>query len=263
MLAKSLRSKLETLGWYARRPEFYPELFRKLLKAPLRSATHYRRDKELGREWCASVVTSRELLFTELGLPDRAVPVSELHADVWREAKLAVEACPIKMGGPADVTVLYHLARHLPARRCIETGVASGWSTLALLLAMRESGGGKLVSIDMPYAKLDNDPYVGCAVPQRLRGGTWTLIRNSDRGALEPALRELGVIDLAHYDSDKSYDGRMYAYEGLWRALRPRGLLMSDDVEDNLAFRDFCAKIGRKGWVLEKSPGTYAGVLAK
>jgi predicted O-methyltransferase YrrM len=140
--------------------------------------------------------------------------------------------------------------------------VASGWSSLAILLAMRESGGGRLISIDMPYAKLNNESYVGCAVPDALRS-RWSLVRKSDRDALEPAIGELGELDLAHYDSDKSYRGRMFAYPRLWAALRQGGILMSDDIEDNLAFRDFAESVGKKAWVLEKKPGNYAGILVK
>jgi predicted O-methyltransferase YrrM len=208
------------------------------------------------------VHTDAAAVFAELGAPAPSGSVANLHASEWAEGSRAVESCPVKMGGPADVSVLYHLARQLKAHRMLETGVASGWSSLALLLALRENGGGKLISIDMPYAKLNNEGYVGCAVPASLRGD-WRLVRQSDRDALEPALRELETLDLAHYDSDKSPAGRSFAYPKLWAALRPGGVLMSDDVEDNLAFRDFCAAIGRKPWVVEKKPGNYAGIIIK
>ena len=52
-------------------------------------------------------------------------------------------------------------------RRVIETGVAYGWSSLALLLSLKNRNG-LLVSTDLPYAGLDNDPYVGCVVPDEL-----------------------------------------------------------------------------------------------
>jgi hypothetical protein len=114
----------------------------------------------------------------------------------------------------------------------------------------------------MPYAKRNNEAYVGCAVPAALRSG-WTLLRRSDRDGLGPALAQLGELHLAHYDSDKSEAGRRFAYPRLWSALRPGGVLMSDDIEDTLTFRDFSAEVGRKPWVLEKKPGNYAGILIK
>ena len=91
-------------------------------------------------------------------------------------------------------------------------------------------------------------------------------MRRPDRDALPRVLRELGEIDLAHYDSDKSSRGRAFAYELLWSSLRPGGMLMSDDIGDNFAFRDFAQKVSRTPWVLPKlnRVGTdYAGVLIK
>jgi hypothetical protein len=92
---------------------------------------------------------------------------------------------------------------------------------------------------------------------------SWSLVRKSDRDAIGPALEELGGLDLAHYDSDKSYAGRSFAYPKLWAALPSGGVLMSDDVEDNMAFRDFASSVDRKPIVLEKKPGNFAGVLIK
>ena len=47
-----------------------------------------------------------------------------------------------------------------------------------------------------------------------------------------------GSIDLCHYDSDKSWWGRAYAFL-LWKALKPGGLFISDDIQDNMFFAEF------------------------
>lgn len=264
-LFEGLRSKLNTLRWYAARPSLYRDLARRMLLGEVSTgASNRRREEERarGRTWCASCAASPAELFRQLDIPEQQQHVAEIHQAEWNAALKAVADCPVTMGGPANVDVLYHLAKHLRVRRVIETGVASGWSSLTLLLAMREHGGGQLISIDMPYPKLNNEPYVGCVVPETLRS-SWKLVRRSDRDALGPAVRELGSLDLAHYDSDKSDSGRRFAYPRLWAALRSGGVLMSDDIEDNLAFRDFAAAQQRRAWVLEKKPGNYAGVLVK
>ena len=67
---------------------------------------------------------------------------------------------------------------------------------------------------------------------------------------------------MCHYDSDKSYDGRMWAYPILWRALRPGGIFISDDISDNLAFRDFAAQISATPTVV-KFDNKYVGILLK
>ena len=141
------------------------------------------------------------------------------------------------------MTLLYALAAHLGAMRVVETGVAYGWSSLAVLLSLRDRPEARLFSVDLPYFHLKNDPWVGCAIPPEFHA-QWQLYRMADREGLPRALLAAGHIDLAHYDSDKSVAGRAWAYPRLWRALRPGGILMSDDVGDNIAFRDFAAQTG-------------------
>ena len=85
---------------------------------------------------------------------------------MFTAADQAVERCPVKMGAPADLELLYYMARHVDARRVIETGVAYGWSSLALLLSISDKLDGILVSTDMPYVLRGGDAYVGCVVPE-------------------------------------------------------------------------------------------------
>ena len=86
---------------------------------------------------------------------------------------------------------------------------------------------------------------------------------------MEP-IRTLKEIDLCHYDSDKTYKGRCWAYPILWKALRPGGYFISDDIEDNFAFREFVDKLGLEP-IIVSSPEyrnddyyvKYAGVIKK
>jgi len=45
---------------------------------------------------------------------------------------------------------------------------------------------------------------------------------------------------MCHYDSDKSYEGKIWALPRLWKRIKSGGVLICDDANDNLAFRDFC-----------------------
>ena len=47
-------------------------------------------------------------------------------------------------------------------------------------------------------------------------------------------------FDFCHYDSDKSYQGRMFAYNKIWNNLKKKSVFLSDDISDNMAFFDFC-----------------------
>jgi predicted O-methyltransferase YrrM len=149
----------------------------------------------------------------------------------------------------------------LRACQIVETGVAYGWSSLALLLAIRDTPGANLLSVDLPYLTMRNDDWVGLAVPSDLTA-QWRLFRMADREGLPKAIKLARTIDLAHYDSDKSREGRLFAYDLIWRALRSGGVLVSDDIGDNLAFKKFSQRAERVPIVL-KQGRKYQGILVK
>ncbi len=84
----------------------------------------------------------------------------------------------------------------------------------------------------------------------------------ADLEGLPRALREAGPVDLAHYDSDKTSEGRAFAYPALWRSLREGGILVSDDVGDNLEFKRFAEKVERSPLVVQWN-GKFQGILIK
>ena len=265
-----IRQKFETLIWYLKRPSLYRELGRQSINAGKAIWQRETVDEvgAQGLEWCKQNKEEEISFFETLGLQTnlsaspKILSLSESHPDVWKAAHAVVDSCPVKMGGPANVDLIYQLVLELPALRVVETGVASGWSSLAVLAAMDDLGRGELVSTDRPYPRSDNDPWVGHAVPDSLRH-RWTLLRLPDRDSLPNAIKKLATLDLAHHDSDKSYDGRMYVYKTCWPALRIGGVLLSDDIEENLAFRDFSACVNRTPHVFSKKPGNYCGALIK
>lgn len=167
----------------------------------------------------------------------------------------------VTMGGPGDLDLIHRAILAIGAGRVVETGVAYGWSSLSALAALQVTGG-RLASVDMPYPKAGNEADVGIVVPSEWRD-RWTLIREPDRNGVAKAIAHFGgTIDLAHFDSDKSYPGRMYAYPLLWNALRPGGLFISDDIQDNFGFRDFAASLGLPFAVTE-SDSKFVGIIAK
>ena len=84
----------------------------------------------------------------------------------------------------------------------------------------------------------------------------------TDRKGLPSALQEAWPVDLAHYDSDKSAEGRNFACPLMWRFLRPGGILVSDDVSDNLGFRNFCGEFGLEP-VIIRHRNKYQGLVIK
>jgi predicted O-methyltransferase YrrM len=135
--------------------------------------------------------------------------------------------------------VLWCLARHLRPNRVIETGVARGLTTRALLEALERNGRGRLWSIDLPPLLEDRlAQETGAAVPERLYD-RWTLLRGSSRRLLPGLVTDLGQIDLFLHDSMHTARNLRFELEQVWPGLAPGGAALIDDVEKNTATGQF------------------------
>ena len=267
-----------------RNPALWPELRRMAVRyarglhfLPGRRA---RTRKRLEAERAAALAWRRERaappgeLAERLPLPFTLTDVRARFPDVFREARARVAACPLEEfggvvnGGAANVDLLYSLARALGARTVVETGVAFGWSTLAFLLAISDREGAHVFSTDLPHCFnapqrrwRDGDEWVGAAAPHTLRE-RWSLYMMADREGLPRALRAAGMVDLAHYDSDKSLENCAFGYAALWDSLREGGALVAAEVDRNLAFRRFAEEVGGSPVIVE-GDGNCSGILFK
>lgn len=253
--------KVRTLRWFLERPRYWAHAAalasRKVRpdrdRADLRSAA---------TQWAAGRAVSLHEALATVGLLERGdSKVPTLDPVLLDEARARADAASVKMGGPTDLDLLYAAARLCDATSAVETGVAYGWSSLAILAALEERGG-RLASVDMPYPRLNNEGDVGIVVPERMRE-RWILVREPDRYGLDRAIERLGGrVGLCHYDSDKSWYGRRFGYPRMWRALAPGGVFISDDIQDNLYFREFVEALGLPFAVTE-SQGKFVGILRK
>lgn len=253
---------LSKLLWIAKRPHYYPEFVNKTLNRiellkegdAMRTATER-----------VGVVALNENEFLESFGVAGDDSFQEHHEEDIRLGGRLVSECGEVLGGATSLNVMYQLVREWGAKNIIETGVAFGWSTLAFLAATEQVPESRVYSTDFPQLA-STEENVGLVVPQRLRS-RWKLFRGADRCVLPRAIDEMGSVDLCHYDSDKSYSGRMFAYPLLWEALAPGGLFVSDDVNDNLAFLDFCEALDMTPRILrvfqELGPPKYMGFLVK
>jgi signal recognition particle subunit SEC65 len=190
----------------------------------------------------------------------RAVHPSLFERGRQRIDRLAIPFHQLGLAGSSDLRLAYSTAVGIGARDILETGVALGWSSLAFLKATERTQG-RLVSVDLPYPFLIGRSWVGAAVPDDMRE-RWTLLRHSDRRGIPKALHISDGYDLIHYDSDKTREGRRWAYPRLWRALRPGGVLISDDVGDNEIWAQFCESIGAPLIVVRRHRA-YSGLARK
>ena len=258
-------TKVKTLAWFLRRPRLFQQLAH--LATRKLSREHYvkNRTHEEARRWCSDRAIEGPAAVERL-TGRRFDSVEELFPQLLADANRRAADRPSTMGGAADLNLLYSVAEHLQATRVVETGVAYGWSSLALLLSLKNRPGAKLISTDMPVPCGNYEEFVGCVVPSDLTS-QWLVLRLPDRQALPAAIREARPLDLCHYDSDKSYEGRMWAYPLVWAALRQGGIFVSDDVEDNVAFRDFSQQVSTEPIVVRKSDPykgeKFIGLLVK
>jgi predicted O-methyltransferase YrrM len=253
--------KFGTLFWFLKRPRLYPHMMH-LVSLKLSPSSHVMEDTgEEALEWCEGLAVDTDTALERLtGMP-APTPVRDLHSDYFESAERTAGECPMEMGGAGNLDLLYWSAEYLKASKVIETGVAYGWSSLAILLSLKNRPGSQLISSDMPYRNRNGEQYVGCIVPKEIRSN-WRILSYADRQAVPRALKTLGTIDMCHYDSDKSYDGMMWAYPRLWKALRPGGFFISDDIGDNIAFREFSKAIACDPIIVKKD-NKYMGVIIK
>ena len=133
--------------------------------------------------------------------------------------------------------------------------------TMGAWVAIKFNKFGKLFSIDMPYPSLNNEKYVGCVIPDELKN-EWNLLKMPDQIAIPSVLQKVSNIDMCHYDSDKSYEGRKWAYPKLWESLNEKGIFISDDISDNRAFEDFVNQINKNPYIIQYND-QYLGIIIK
>lgn len=244
---------------YLKRPDLYPELRRKIWKNIFNRSSGLR-GKEEAELWCKNLAIS-EKDFIEKVLNINFISFETIFPQEFNNALKAQEKAPIKMGGAGSLSVIYYINEYAKSQSSIETGVAYGWSSFAALASL-EQRNGTLYSSDMPYIlQNQSEDFVGCVIPEKFKNN-WNLYRFADKESLPKIFEKQNSFDVVHYDSDKSYDGRMWAYKILWEKLNKGGVFMSDDVGDNAAFKHYCEQNNHKAHIIEFD-GKFAGVIIK
>lgn len=242
----------------ARRPGYLPVMARKA----------WRRVREPRGE------ALRARVWAEQHAVDAAEYGRRLDPGAWAEAKEfrrrtakanrrrreELERHGIVLGG-GNAQFAYFLARHLRPDVVLETGVAAGYSSQAILTALRDNGGGHLFSSDFPYFRIaEPERYVGVLVDDDLKDA-WTLHLDGDERNLGQILPRLpGPLELVHYDSDKSRAGRDRFMRRIAPHLAADAVIVMDDIDDNLFFADYVAAQGVPFHVFPRG-GVHMGVM--
>jgi len=165
------------------------------------------------------------------------------------------------LGGGGNYILLYFLIRKFKSLNIVETGVAAGWTSLAILRAIKKNGKGFLYSSDFPYFRLKNpEKYIGYLAKNDSNEDNWFLDIRGDDVALPKIVKRLeNKIDLLHYDSDKSYSGRDNALKILSSKIDSKTIIIFDDIQNNLHFKDYVQK-NKKDYRVYKFEGKYIGI---
>lgn len=208
-------------------------------------------ERAVARAWCEERCES----YPELARRTDAKlwAETEHHAELHRKrSHSTLRNSAITFGGAAAFDLLYFLVRFRKPRTVVETGVAAGWSSAAILGALGANGAGDLYSSDLPYLRQRSArAHIGILVPAEARG-RWTLMTDGDRRNLPKIVRQAGEIDLFHYDSDKSRAGRAFATNLVRPHLSPNALLIFDDIQDNLHFAELAAALASPFHVFQR-----------
>jgi hypothetical protein len=117
----------------------------------------------------------------------------------------------------------------------VETGVGNGVTTAFILQALSVNRSGKLWSVDLPPL---GAPDSGSFVPTELKN-RWDLRIGQTRRILPSLLRQIGPVDLFLHDSLHTLRNMTFEFNSAWSCLRSGGVLVSDDVAFNRAFKIF------------------------
>lgn len=252
---------IKTFLWFITRPNLYPALIDLIIRKFFLSDEDTIQKKKLALDWCEEKAISHQNLYQELGIGQVNSFKNVIGENNYSLISEKIQESDADFGGPGDLDLLYNICREKNIVNAIETGVAYGWSSSAILNGISE-GNGTLVSVDMPMPKQSDYHMIGVAV-QDIHQDRWKLIRKPDKyGLLEAIKLTNGPIDLIHYDSDKSYYGRKWASPIIMKHLALKGYFISDDIEDNMFFKEFVEKNNLQYWVT-KVDNKFIGIIQK
>jgi len=193
---------------------------------------------------------------------------AELYEETQQAAREIEHHCQAKLaginfnlGGGGNYPLLYFLTRYMNPTNVVETGVAAGWSSQAILAALNRNGKlGRLYSSDFPYFRYDNpEELIGVVVDDKLRAN-WNLNVAGDRYSLPKIVEEVEEIDLFHYDSDKSYVGRAFALNAIESSLSEKAVVIFDDIQDNTHFQNYVTE-NEHAYKVFEFQGKYVGLI--
>jgi predicted O-methyltransferase YrrM len=249
-----LIDSLQTLKNVARnvlRPKYFREMSHKILVRMQSRGQEF--ERAASSEWCRK---------TQFDVKDQqlwrdAATFGNEH-DIYSRKRLSTINAQLSGGGFSSL--LFFLTRYFKPQYVLETGVAAGHSSRAILSALKINGEGHLWSSDFPLFRLDEpEQHIGVLVEEELRS-IWKLKTEGDRVNLPLLLADMPRVDFLHFDSDKSVSGREYVSNMTKSKIHDRSVLMFDDIQDNLHFKNTFATPSNN-WLVFAFEGKWIGIV--
>jgi predicted O-methyltransferase YrrM len=187
--------------------------------------------RALGAPWPCAAHDDFEVLYAEIvtSLHTRGLATGRAAYGGWDDGEAALARtvwCATLHSRPSDA---------------VETGVARGITSRCILEAMGRNACGRLWSIDLPpLVEPELRRETGAAVPDDRRD-RWRYLEGSSRKRLPALIGVLGEFDLFVHDSMHTTRNVAFELACAWPALRPGGIAIVDDVEQNAALASFAA----------------------
>jgi predicted O-methyltransferase YrrM len=160
-----------------------------------------------------------------------------VHADYRKHYGLLRDAfIPV---GPELGRLLYLLATAARAKTIVEFGTSFGISTIYLAAALRDNGGGKLITCEMEPTKSER------AKAHLTEAGLADLVEFRVGDALELLGRKLGAVDFLLLDGAKPLYFRVLKL--VEPHLRPAALIASDNINARNKIEDFTSYVRDPG----------------
>lgn len=155
-------------------------------------------------------------------------------SEIWEQVQDKLRNKPEFRMSKERLEILYACIRGFRPHTIIETGVAGGTTSWAVLSAMEKNGKGELYSIDVGIPNM----VMGWLVPEELRNN-WNLIIGDSKQKLPELLASIKKVDIFFHDSLHTREHMLFEFNCVLPFMPTRSVILSDDIELNTSFDEF------------------------
>ena len=177
------------------------------------------------------------------------------------KSKKKLKKIDYDLGGGGAYNLIYFLTRKIKPKIILETGVAAGYSSSAFLEAIHKNKIGKLFSSDFPYFRIPNPiQYIWILVEDKYKKN-WNLFLEGDERNISKIKKKLKQkIDLIHYDSDKTYEGKKKFFKMVNNLIKENTFIIIDDIQDDNFFLEYVNN-NKKKYKIFKFKNKFLGLI--